>query len=211
MFLTVEVRLLSGKTAQVSASLDEQVEPLKRRAQLALRVGKGRLVDSSGTVLDPRASIEDAKVKDGDSLTLHITRAQVCGNAEAFAAILSDGTVVAWGDAHNGGDSSAVKDQLTNVQQIQASSFAFAAILSDGSVVTWGDSDSGGDSAAVQDQLTNVRQIQASFCALAAILSDGSVVTWGDSDSGGDSAAVQDQLKNVQQIQASELARLQPC
>ena len=41
-----------------------------------------------------------------------------------------------WGDSDCGGDSSAVQDQLKNVQQVQASSFAFAAILSDGSVVT---------------------------------------------------------------------------
>ena len=37
-----------------------------------------------------------------------------------------------------GGDSSAVRDQLKGVQQIQATSEAFAAILEDGSVVTWG-------------------------------------------------------------------------
>ena len=40
--------------------------------------------------------------------------------------------VVTWGVA--GGDSSAVQDQLRNVQQIQASNGAFAAILGDGSV-----------------------------------------------------------------------------
>ena len=58
-----------------------------------------------------------------------------CG---AFAAILGDGSVVTWGDAKLGGDSSSVQDQLKNVQQIQASDEGFAAILDDGSVVTWG-------------------------------------------------------------------------
>ena len=33
----------------------------------------------------------------------------------AFAAILDDGSVVTWGDARHGGDSSAVQDQLKNV------------------------------------------------------------------------------------------------
>ena len=56
----------------------------------------------------------------------------------AFAAILGDGSVVTWGNADCGGDSSAVQEQLKNVQQIQASDGAFAAILGDGSVVTWG-------------------------------------------------------------------------
>ena len=47
----------------------------------------------------------------------------------AFAAILGDGSVVTWGDAAYGGDSSEVQGQLRNVQQIQASRSAFAAIL----------------------------------------------------------------------------------
>ena len=50
-----------------------------------------------------------------------------------FAAILQDGSVVSWGVAHWGGDSSAVQDQLRGVQQIQATDRAFAAILEDGS------------------------------------------------------------------------------
>ena len=42
-------------------------------------------------------------------------------------------------DPDFGGDSSAVRDQLRGVQQIQATTgYAFAAILADGSVVTWG-------------------------------------------------------------------------
>ena len=92
----------------------------------------------------------------------------------AFAVVFGDGSVVTWGSADHCGDSSAVQDQLKNVQQIQASSCAFAAILADGSVVTWGHAAFGGDSRAVQDQLKNVQQIQASERAFAAILADGS-------------------------------------
>ena len=61
-----------------------------------------------------------------------------------------------WGDEPRGGDSSAVQDQLKNVQSIQATPFAFAAILDDGSVVTWGDDARGGDSSAVHDQLKSM-------------------------------------------------------
>ena len=46
-----------------------------------------------------------------------------------------------------------MKDQLRNVQQIQATSCAFAAILVTGHVVTWGNAVSGGYSNHVQDQL----------------------------------------------------------
>ena len=63
---------------------------------------------------------------------------QIQASLNSFAAILFDGSVVAWGDARGDGNIRAVQDQLRGVQQIQASNCAFAAILSDGSVVTWG-------------------------------------------------------------------------
>ena len=84
--------------------------------------------------------------------------------------MLEEGFVVTWGSPHGGGDSSAVQDQLRNVQQIQATSEAFAAILADGSVVTWGSQSHGGDSSVVQDQLRNVQQVQSTRMAFAAIL-----------------------------------------
>ena len=61
---------------------------------------------------------------------------QIQASFQAFAAILSDGSVVTWGNPACGGDSRGVQDQLKGVQQIQASRYAFAAILSDGSVVS---------------------------------------------------------------------------
>ena len=58
MSLTVQVGLLSGRTATVQADLDEEVRTLKRRAETALEVGQGQLVNSSGEVLDVHAPIE---------------------------------------------------------------------------------------------------------------------------------------------------------
>ncbi len=70
--------------------------------------------------------------------------------AGAFAAILADGSVF----ADYGGDSSAVRDQLKGVQQIQATiRMAFAVILEDGPVVTWRNSRKGGDRSALQHEL----------------------------------------------------------
>ena len=69
-----------------------------------------------------------------------------------FAAILQDGSVVAWGNSGFGGDCRAVQNQLRDVQQIQASRGAFAAIVGDRSVVTWGDAANGGGSSVVQEQ-----------------------------------------------------------
>ena len=86
-----------------------------------------------------------------------------------------------WGQRVCGGNSSAFREQLKRVQQIQANSGAFAAVVADGYVVTWGDCHLGGSiSAAVSEQLKNVNAIQATNHAFAAILGDGSVVTWGD-------------------------------
>lgn len=79
----------------------------------------------------------------------NVKHLQVAGTV--FAAILADGSLVMWGSRavgrlsvsakesqRSGGDSSAIQDQLRNVQQLQATLGAFAAILADGSVVTWG-------------------------------------------------------------------------
>ena len=52
---------------------------------------------------------------------------QVQATGGAFAAVLTDGTVVTWGPAAYGGDSRAVQDQLKNVEQIQASCRAGSA------------------------------------------------------------------------------------
>ena len=49
MSITVEVRLLSGKTVTVHAGLDEEMGTMTRRAQIALGVGRGRPVGSSGS------------------------------------------------------------------------------------------------------------------------------------------------------------------
>ena len=243
MPITLHVSLLSGRTVASETELDVDVALFRRRAQMALSVGKGSLVHPSGSVLNDSMTLRDCELCSGDlsslqmqavtirattytivasiffsiipilpqymnypnpySIYFRATRASQCA---AFAVVLGDGSVLTWGYVDYGGDSSAVRDQLRNVQQIQVSKRAFAAILADGSVVTWGDAECGGDCSAVQDQLKSVQQIQANSVAFAAILADGSVLTWGDADSGGSSRAVQDQLKNVQQIQASKRA-----
>ena len=140
MSVTVEVGLLSGKATTVEAALDEEVGTLKLRAQTALGVGRGCLLDAAGSVLDVRESIKRARLQSGDSLTWHINRVQVQATCQTFAAILGDGSVVTMGDASCGGHCSAVQGQLKNVQHIQAtrslSTGAFAGILGDRSVVT---------------------------------------------------------------------------
>ena len=129
MSVIVEVSLPSGKTVTVQAGLNETVETLTQRACIGLGVGNGRLVDCSGVVQNGCAEITNTRIRNGDSLTLLVNRIQVRSNGFSFAAILGDGSVVTWGKALYGGDSSAVRTQLKNVQQIQASDGALLPFL----------------------------------------------------------------------------------
>ena len=129
MSITVEVGLLSGKIATVEAHLDEVVQTFIGRAETALGVGPGQLLDSSGSVLDASTPIRDSLLQNGDSLTLHVIGVRVQASALAFAAIRRDGSVVKWGDnTQCGGDDSMLPGQLQTTRQIQASAGAFAAI-----------------------------------------------------------------------------------
>ena len=175
------------------------------------KASSGLSLQRGTSLADPNQSLQGAVLQEGDHLTAIVQQAKMAATEEAFAMWCcgSGGDrIVTWGRPDRGGDSSAVQDQLRNVQQVQATDRAFAAILADGSVVTWGDPDYGGDSSAVQDHLRNVQQVQATWDAFAAILADGSVVTWGNPECGGDSSAARDQLRNAQQVQATSIVLL---
>ena len=115
MSVVVDVALISGKTVSVEAKLDEAVATLKRRAQTALAVGQGRLLDASGGLLDDEQTVKKPKLETGTSLTLQVRKVQIQASSQAFAAILGDGSVVTWGDPWYGGDSRAVQDRLKGV------------------------------------------------------------------------------------------------
>ena len=119
-------------------------------------------------------------------------------HATAFAAITNNGSVVTWGSAFDGGNSTSVAAQLSsNVTAVYSNQSAFAALKDDGSVVAWGSPFSGGDSTSVAEQLSsNVTTIYSTGNAFAALKTDGSVVTWGLASSGGDSTSVAGQLSS---------------
>ena len=108
---------------------------------------------------------------------------QIQASDGSFAAILSDGSVVTWGNAGFSGDCSAGKHQLRNVQQIQTSGGAFAAILGAESVVTLGCGSSGGfkfSSAASAAACAADPSLQRWFgCHSQRYFSDRSAVSWG--------------------------------
>ena len=63
------------------------------------------------------------------------------GNKSATAILKPDGHVVAEGDEQQGGDRSAVQNQLIDVQHLYTTQAAFAAMKADGSVLAWGEVD----------------------------------------------------------------------
>ena len=164
LHINVQVALLNGHTYKLESLLPSStVQDLRMAAQRAFGQKHFKLVTGEKRLLvNPEETLEEAEIKDGECLTALILKPQLAATEHAYALWChGDSTIVTWGDADCGGDSSAVQDQLRGVQQMQAGGYAFAAILADGSVVTWGDADCGGDNSAVQDQLRGVQQIQA--------------------------------------------------
>ena len=118
MAIVLDVTLISGRKVSLESDLDASVESVSRHAGRALGVGKGRLLNSLGGVLDGDASLETAGLQTGDSLTLQVGKVQICGaTVQGFAAILGNGSAVTWGPHCY---CNAVQDQLKNVEQIQA-------------------------------------------------------------------------------------------
>lgn len=115
---------------------------------------------------------------------------EVFSNEMAFAAKMSDGSVITWGNTAAGGGS-AVLAGYVKCQDIVASSLAFVVLGTDGTATAWGDAAYGGDDSAVT--LTNIEYIYASTHAFVALSyrTDGNgdyrdVITWGDALYGGD-------------------------
>ena len=174
--LHVNVGLPSGSSAKLSLPQSSKVGDLMILAQKTFGQGFLRLITCTGRVLtDPMESLEGV-LQEGDVLSAIVQQANITATQGAFAVWCCGGDrIVTWGLAGFGGDSSSVRTQLENVQQLQATDSAFAALLADGSVVTWGRKDWGGDSSAVQDRLRSVQQLYATNYAFAALLTDGSV------------------------------------
>ncbi len=91
-------------------------------------------------------------------------------------ALLTNGTVVAWGD--NGFGQSSPPSNLSNVVAVTTGDLHSAALCSNGTVVAWGDNSFG--QTNVPSGLSNVVAIAAGAFHTLALLSDGRIVGWGD-------------------------------
>ena len=114
----------------------------------------------------------------------------------AFAALKTDGSVVAWGISGFSGSDPVITDpEITDpeitggVVAIYSSQHTFAALKSDGSVVVWGNSGYDGSApSSVTDANSGVVSVYSNERAFAALKTDGSVVAWGSPGKGGTGA-----------------------
>jgi alpha-tubulin suppressor-like RCC1 family protein len=91
-------------------------------------------------------------------------------------ALLTNGTVVGWGD--NGFGQASPPSNLSNVVAITAGDLHSAALCSNGTVVVWGDDTFG--QTNVPPGLSNVVAIAAGDFHTFALCSNGSIVAWGN-------------------------------
>mgnify|MGYP000367811441 CR=1 FL=1 len=113
--------------------------------------------------------------------TSKVTAEKITSTRHAFASLLSDDTVITWGRATSGGDSSSVQHLLVDIVDIFAGSGSFAALKEDGTVVTWGNNIVN-NAEDVQSELYDIVKIVPGP-GYAALRSDKTVITWGNSNS----------------------------
>jgi alpha-tubulin suppressor-like RCC1 family protein len=91
-------------------------------------------------------------------------------------AVLTNGTVVAWGD--NSFGQSSPPPNLSNVVAVTAGYLHSVALCSNGTVVAWGDNTFGQTNVSLG--LSNVVVIAAGDFDTLALLSNGTIIGWGD-------------------------------
>lgn len=135
----------------------------------------GLITDALGDLTKPGGTVNHLSFpKDKKALS-------IISNDYAFAAILNDGSILAWGNSLCGGISPILPKGRKAVS-IASTEKAFAAILDDRSLFCWGDYSKGGNTPTLLSD-RKVVSIVSNYSAFAAILDNGSVITWGEGPS----------------------------
>lgn len=156
----------------------------------------------------------------------------VAATDTAFAALLTNGSILCWGDFVGGGYMDDVVINARDVWRIYSNNGAFVALSSNGRIsLAWGDPFSGGylsSSAQVESLVAvqaaasadffslptwvqsgiskNVKNIYSTGQAFAALRSDGNVYVWGNSMDGGLFPNAAKTIHNVSFICSNEVA-----
>jgi alpha-tubulin suppressor-like RCC1 family protein len=102
----------------------------------------------------------------------------ISGGYQHSVALLTNGTVVAWGSAAQ----KAVPAGLSNVVAISAGGYHSMALKSDGTVVCWGGNSS--SQSTPPAGLSNVVAVSAGWYHSMALRRNGTVVAWGSNNYG---------------------------
>ncbi len=116
-----------------------------------------------------------------DKVSFYRTNSETA-NLYGFAAIKSDGSVVAWGQNSNVPSS---LDGTIDAVQIYSNANNFVALRNDGSVIPLGFQTLDAATLGKLDGKIDVTSVSSTGSAFAAVRTDGSVVTWGDKYCGG--------------------------
>ena len=120
--LKINVALPNGHAELLTLLPSSTVRDVRTKAQRAFGQKYLRLITAKNRVLvDPDKTLEESEIEDEECLTALVLQPHLAAIYKAFA-LWGHGysAVVTWGSRYDGGDSSAVRDQLKGVQQIQA-------------------------------------------------------------------------------------------
>ena len=105
-----------------------------RGESAALDALKTNINNSGGTAVT-WSGINNGGIAPDSELTSVET---IYSTSHAFAAVKTNGKVVAWGNPNFGGEAPDQADGLIDVEEISSTESAFAALKTDGTVVAWG-------------------------------------------------------------------------
>ena len=125
-------------------------------------------------------------------------------NEMAIAAILANGSVMAYGRPLGGCALPDLVSQNANKWPAVEIRYAFLVTLSNGSAIVWGDISEFG--TVLEKEGCGVEHVNSTSYAFAVTWSDGSGTTWGDPDKGGSSEHVQGLLSSVQMVRSNRSA-----
>jgi len=129
----------------------------------------------------------------------------IATDGQSFAALLDNGSVMAWGNENAGGKiPEEIQMKLKNVKKIFSTEYAFAALLYSGHVISWGNQRF---NLKISHEIKNVKRVFSTRLAFAVLLNNGQVYAWGDESYGGKIPdVIQDQLQNVKMIYSTNAA-----
>ena len=112
--LNISVALLNGNHVSLRLSTSSTVQDVRTKAQRAFGKKYLKLVTAkNGVLVDFEQTLEEAGIEDGECLTALAFQPQLAATSRALALRChGDGSIVTWGRADYGGDSSAVQNQL---------------------------------------------------------------------------------------------------